>query len=237
MATKLQPNSGIGATIHIVGLGFCVASYAQLSNITNPLHNGVGGSHQFLTIIGLTLTTITFVVGLFWDILPNKYLFALKHGLSVIATPLEVLIGTLYWSLHTIDQRLVVPPGHALPLIQNLGLHAAPGVMLSLDMLAGNPWSIRAFEALMLDSVFFLSYWAWLEYCFFFNGWYVPTKILLGALSDTSARFPYPLLMHLNLWQKLLHTVGAAGLMMSYTMVFKSLHEKIIQRSRKKVDW
>jgi hypothetical protein len=159
------------SSIHLVGLLFCIASILWLPNITNPLHNGVGGSFQFLTIIALFMTTLTFFVSILGDLYPSKQLFALKYALSVCATPLEVLIGIGYWSIYAIDKTKVVPPGHGIALLPNLGLHAVPAIMLTLDMLAGPVWPIKASTVHVLDTMFFLLYWAWLEYCYSFNKW------------------------------------------------------------------
>ncbi|KAI9726555.1 MAG: hypothetical protein M1834_008997 [Cirrosporium novae-zelandiae] len=164
--------------IHVTGLLFFAASFSWLPNITNPLHNGFGGSYQFLTFIALTISTITFGVGLLADLSPlsKQQLFALKSMLSVYAaTPLEVLVSILYWSVRTVDKRFVMPPGHELPFIPDLGFHAVPAVMLTLDLMLSRrspPWSsIKAYSTITLDSVLALLYWAWVEYCFSLNGW------------------------------------------------------------------
>ncbi|KAE8445249.1 hypothetical protein EG329_013621 [Mollisiaceae sp. DMI_Dod_QoI] len=162
----------ISATIHVTGLLFFAAEFSWLPNITNPLHDGFGGSYKFLTIIALTLSAMTFGVGLLADISLNQQLFTLKNILSVGATPLELLVSILYWSLRAIDKRFVVPPGHEVPFIPDFGFHAMPAIMLTLDlMLLSPPWSIRAYSALTLGSVLAFLYWGWLEYCFSLNGW------------------------------------------------------------------
>ena len=182
MTHAIQPHSqqvhasfprkkGVSATIHVIGLFFSFASFAWLPNITNPLHTGFGGSYQFLTIIALTMSALTFGVGILGHVFQNKQLFDLKGFVSKYATPLEVLISIFYWSLHAIDKSLVEPPGHALPLIPNLGLHAVPAIMLTLDMLASPPWIITACRAMIIDSAIFFAYWGWLEVCFSLNGW------------------------------------------------------------------
>jgi len=162
----------ISAIIHAAGILSFAASFSWLPNITNPLHSGFGGHYQFLTFIALTISTITFVVGLLADISLSKQLFALKNILSVCATPLEVLVTILYWSIRAVDKRFVMPPGHELPFIPDFGFHAMPAVMLVLDlMLLSPPWSIKAYSAMGLDSVLTFLYWGWVEYCFSINGW------------------------------------------------------------------
>jgi hypothetical protein len=169
--TTPQPRSSLQTNIHITGLLFCIASILWLPNVTNPLHNGVGGHFQFLTIIALTLTTLTFSVGLFGDILPSKHLFTFKSALSICTTPLEVLICTGYWLIYALDKDKVNPPTYGITLIPNLGFHAVPAVMLILDMLAGPTWMINTRAIIILDAAFFFLYWMWLEYCYSHNKW------------------------------------------------------------------
>jgi FAR-17a/AIG1-like protein len=170
--TAYSPRS-FSAIIHVAGLLFFVVSFSWIPNISNPLHNGFGGSYQFLTIIALTISIITFGVGLLADIFLIEQLFTLKNILSVCATPLEVLVSILYWSLRAVDERLVVPPEHELPFIPDFGFHAIPAIMLTLDlMLLSPPWSIKPYSAMTLSSVLAFLYWGWIEYCFSFNGWW-----------------------------------------------------------------
>lgn len=57
---------------------------------------------QYLTILGLSLATATFAVGLLADITLNDTLFHVKNALSVASAPMEVLISLLYWSLQLV---------------------------------------------------------------------------------------------------------------------------------------
>jgi hypothetical protein len=54
---------------------------------------------QYLTIIGLSLATCTFMLGLLADLTLSPQLFLIKNALSVTSAPLEVLVSILYWSL------------------------------------------------------------------------------------------------------------------------------------------
>ena len=162
----------VSASIHVAGLFIFAASLSWLPNISNPLHKGFGGPYQFLTFIALMLSALTFVVGLLADLHPRQPLFALRNILSICATPLEILITALYWSLRAVDKRLVVPPGHGVPFLPDLGLHAMPAVMLTLDLiLLSPPWSVDTYHAMVLGLVSAFMYWVWLEYCFSRNGW------------------------------------------------------------------
>ena len=131
-----------------------------------------GGQFQFLTIIGLLLSTITFALGLLADITLTDELFAAKNFLSVCSTPLEVLVSILYWGLCAINRDLVVPPDLALPFLPDFGFHAMPAIMLSLDLiLLSPPWTIKSYNAMALSLALAFLYWGWVEYCFSKNGW------------------------------------------------------------------
>ncbi|RQM08487.1 hypothetical protein DH86_00000504 [Scytalidium sp. 3C] len=161
------------------------------------------------------MSTITFGVGLLGDIFLCAPIFALKNKLSLCATPLDVLVSILYWTLHTIDKRLVIPPGHELPFIPDFGFHALPAVMLTLDfMLFGPHWSIKASTAMTLSLLLAVSYWTWVEYCFSRNRWY-----------------PYPLLAQLSGWQKLFLCIILASLLASSMMWLQWLYERVNRNS------
>lgn len=170
---RLASPRKVSVIIHVAGLLSFAVSFSWLPKIASPRHNGVGGSYQFLTIIALTMSTITFAVGLLADVSRSKQLFALKNMLSACATPLEVLVSFLYWGSRAVDKTFVVPPGHELPFVPDFGFHAVPALMLTLDfMLLSPPSSVDVYSAMILDLVLAVSYWGWLEYCFSFNGWW-----------------------------------------------------------------
>ncbi|KAI4653259.1 uncharacterized protein J4E79_008773 [Alternaria viburni] len=96
---------------------------------SGALHNSSFGWHlQFLTIIGLSLSTLTFLFGLIADLtstalsvsstLPSNppavalsdHLFRLKNYLALVAAPIEATISILYWTLKAIDGKLLVQP-------------------------------------------------------------------------------------------------------------------------------
>jgi len=108
--------------------------------------------------------------------------------------PLEVLISVLYWSLRTIDKKLVIPEWAMLPLRADLGFHAVPSILLVADLLLlSPPWTISATRAMGLSATLAFAYWFWIEHCFSHNGFYpypifemVDTKGRIG-LFTTSA--------------------------------------------------
>ena len=126
-----SPSRSLSAVVHIVGLASFTSSFVYLQTLINPLHVGFGGHYQFLTIIGLALATITFVVGLLADLTLSPRLFALKNVLSVCSAPLEVLVSVLYWGLCAIDRSLVVPPELGLPVLPDMCV-VPPGLLRSV---------------------------------------------------------------------------------------------------------
>lgn len=91
-----------------------------------------------MTVIGLSLSTLTFIVALLADVTLSRRLFLTKNLLLVCSAPLEVLISVLYWGLRVvsgvenrfalldqsnrvcpsvqIDERLVLPDWAVIPL-------------------------------------------------------------------------------------------------------------------------
>ncbi|KAL2852539.1 hypothetical protein BJY01DRAFT_232577 [Aspergillus pseudoustus] len=152
-----SPSRGISALVHASGLASFIWSFKYMHD--NPNHaNGAYGWHfQYLTVIGLSLATITFTVGLLADITLSPRLFLVKNLLSICSAPMEVLISILYWGL-----RLV-----------NISFHAVPSIVFLIDLLfLSPPWTITIGPALGLSSAIAVSYWFWVERCFKHNGWY-----------------------------------------------------------------
>jgi hypothetical protein len=63
-----------------------------------------GWHFQYLTVIGLALATLTFVIGSLADITLSSRLFTIKNALSACSAPLEVLVCVLYWGLRIVSQ-------------------------------------------------------------------------------------------------------------------------------------
>lgn len=110
------------------------------------------------------------VLGFLADLTLNQTLFHAKNMVSVISTPLEVLISILYWGLCFINKNLVFPEELQLPFLPDFGFHAMPAIMLALDLLLFSPpWTIKFRGAVALSTVLAFAYWAWIEFCFAHN--------------------------------------------------------------------
>ena len=66
---------------------------------------------QYLTIIGLSLATATFAIGLLADLTTSSTLFQVQNALSVASAPMEVLISILYWGLRAVRLRPALSQG------------------------------------------------------------------------------------------------------------------------------
>lgn len=190
-----------------------------------------GGQFQFLTIIGLAASLLTFSIGLLADLSGSSRLFAIKNRLSVGSAPLEVLVSILYWSLTAIDKALVVPPDMELPFLPDFGFHAMPAIMMTLDLLLlSPPWTIRGYSAMVLSMITAFLYWGWVEYCFSKNGWCVYAMDCFGKLTTNDTllpRYPYPIFDLLSTWQRVLLFTFSASLMTGSTLALKWIYGKV----------
>lgn len=166
---------------HILALFLHLVTLSYVPTLTNPLQKGFGGPFKFLTIIGLSLSTFTFLFALLSSLVPpsrtqkasstQTTLHNLKTTFSLLSTPLECLIGLFYWGLWFLDKKLVTPPGHEVPLLLNLGLHALPGVALVGEFLGGEGWDVSLGGAVAVGIGEALAYGVWSEVCRGRNGW------------------------------------------------------------------
>jgi len=135
-----------------------------------PVSESFGGNYQYLTILGLAASLISFCFGALADLTLVSLFFDIKNVVSTWAAPLEVLISTLYWSISLINKDLLMPPEFQLDFLPDFGFHAAPAILLALDLLFFSPpWAIRAQGAMGTSLALAFLYWGWVEYCFSHN--------------------------------------------------------------------
>lgn len=141
--------------------------------MTHSSNDAYGWHFQYLTIIGLLLATTTFALGSVADLTSSYRLTRYKNLVSVVATPLEVLISTLYGGLVSVDKELVIPKEFHLGLLPDISFHAMPAILLTLDyLLLSPPWTVSFRRALTVSTAFAFAYWFWVEHCYRHNGWY-----------------------------------------------------------------
>ncbi|CAG8307607.1 unnamed protein product [Penicillium salamii] len=186
-----SPSRGISALVHLVGLSSFFWAFKYMHENPNQANQAYGWHFQYLTVIGLTLSTLTFFVGLLADITLSRRLFLVKNILSICSAPLEVLISVLYWGLRSVDERLVIPEWVVIPLHADLSFHATPSIVMLIDLLfLSPPWTITVLPALMVSGTIAFGYWFWIEQCFAVNGWYpypifeaLPTEGRIGLFT------------------------------------------------------
>ncbi|KAF2842794.1 hypothetical protein M501DRAFT_945523, partial [Patellaria atrata CBS 101060] len=104
-----SPSRGPSALLHLTGLISFASSFKYLADHPNTITASYGWHFQYLTIVGLSLASTTFLLGLLADLTLSHRVFLLKNALSVTSAPLETLISLLYWGLRSIDTKLVLP--------------------------------------------------------------------------------------------------------------------------------
>ncbi|KAF2175425.1 hypothetical protein K469DRAFT_702230 [Zopfia rhizophila CBS 207.26] len=188
-----SPSKGFSGVVHVVGLLSFYTSFKYLVDHPNIMNDSYGWHLQYLTIIGLSISTVCFLFGLFADITSSHTLFTLKNYLALIAAPIEILISILYWGLRAIDPALVLPPGlPLLPPFTDLTFHLSPSLLLTLDtLLLSPPWPSSPVNpnasllTFLTSTLFAFAYWFWIELCYSKNGFY-----------------PYPIFGLLGTWQR-----------------------------------
>ena len=118
-----SPIPSASGLLHFLGCASFGASYKWLVDNPNPINHSYGWHFQYLTIIGLTISTVSFACGSLADVTESQTLFRIKNGLSVCAAPMEVLVSILYWGLRLIDKSLVVPEGMDLAVLPGMIRH------------------------------------------------------------------------------------------------------------------
>ncbi|GFG22658.1 hypothetical protein IFM61606_02522 [Aspergillus udagawae] len=111
-----SPSRGFSALVHLIGLASFIGSFNFMHENPNRANEAYGWHFQYLTVIGLALSTLTFAFALLADLTLSTRLFLVKNLLSICSAPMEVLISILYWSLRMIDERLVVPDWAYMPM-------------------------------------------------------------------------------------------------------------------------
>ncbi|KAF2456684.1 FAR-17a/AIG1-like protein [Lineolata rhizophorae] len=169
-----SPGPGLSAALHVVGLISFSSSFKYLVDHPNQINDSYGWHMQYLTILGLAAATLAFALGLAADLTGSAAPFAAKNAIAIGAAPLELVVSVLYWGLRLVDERLVLPDwAPRLPLAVDLGFHAAPALVLALDLVLFSPPPARPpARTFALSAALALAYWFWIELCFARNGFY-----------------------------------------------------------------
>ena len=167
-----SPSRSFSLVLHVVATISFLYNFHFLTIWDTPFNVAYGWHFQFLTILGLAAALLCSVLGIVADLTLSSVPFQAKNFVSVVATPLEVVVSILYWSLHLIDPTLLFDGEFQMPLHVDVGFHLYPAVFLALDLvLLSPPWTIPAYGVMLLSTGIAFSYWYWVELCFSYNGW------------------------------------------------------------------
>ncbi|KAJ1983525.1 hypothetical protein H4R33_004723 [Dimargaris cristalligena] len=201
-----------------LAFGYRLASAAYFTYIIAilpvlpPALAGLGGHYQFLTINGLTLTTVALYIGalaaLFGSPHPNgngnsntnpgsppaTVLQAVWHFLLAVALPVELIISLLYWSIVSLnsdfmfmaDQVILFPPW------LDLSLHLAPALVLLVSFARAHGQIVPRRAHLVFLTLFGLAYFGWMHIVFYYGG-----------------NWPYPFLALMTHTQRILFSASA----------------------------
>lgn len=167
-----SPSRNLSLVLHVLGALSFAANFHFLTVWDTPFNEAYGWHYQFLTILGLSISLLSFVIGIVSDLTLSSTLFTLKNSLCIVAAPVEVLISILYWGIRAIDPELLFPGEFQLPLLADIGFHLAPAIFLTLDLvLFSPPWTIPTYGVMSISLGLAFMYWYWVELCFSHNGW------------------------------------------------------------------
>ncbi|KAI9029066.1 FAR-17a/AIG1-like protein [Phycomyces nitens] len=185
MAKHIHPGSLL---LNTVGLYSNVYAFRSMTKIPFPL--GFGGLFQFLTIISLTASTVTFTLQILRFFFP-KQLQGAYQTISSLATPMEGLVSLMYWPMMLHSRDLLVPKGSPfdLPLVLDLSLHLWPTVILYIDLFLFNTEYKRSRENVTAIYVFCALYFFWSSYCESVNGFWVYPFLGLFSVPGRAAFF------------------------------------------------
>ncbi|GAN10774.1 integral membrane protein [Mucor ambiguus] len=147
---------------------------------------GYGGHFQFLTVVGLLVTTLSFTVRII-NLLTGT-LGPVYEALTAIATPVEGLISALYWPIVLYDKKMLVPDDTIfdLPLALDISLHLIPTIVCWADFMIFNTKFKRSPIHILAIYAFTMAYFVWVNVCYEHNGyWPYP---LFGMFKNDTQR-------------------------------------------------
>lgn len=169
-----SPSHRPSLLLHLLGTADFAYCFYCLTRCKNPRTNGFGWHFQYITNIGLGLSTISFALGTLADVTSSSAIFKTKNTLSVLGAPLQVTVTMLYWGTVAMGRDLIIETGFKIPLLLNLGFHLAPAIFQSLDyILFSPPWTLSTSGVAALSAAFAYGHRYWVDYCYRKNGWYV----------------------------------------------------------------
>lgn len=186
------------------------ALYFLLYESRTLINESYGSHFQYLTILGLCASLLTQFVGVLSVFFArSSFLRGLKKRLNLLAAPTELLISLLYWSIKSIDPKLLIDPkiNATLPQWVDLSIHVYPAIVEVLDVLFyTSRFNTSSISVFTLFSVITGLYWSWVHHTFSKNGF-----------------FPYPLLELLDQQKRVALFVGATVILTISYKILKTV--------------
>ncbi|KAF5010363.1 hypothetical protein FDECE_3479 [Fusarium decemcellulare] len=209
--TSTLTGRSFAALFHAFGISSFVYSFYLLTTWESIYSPSFGWYFQLLTVIGLAASLVSFSFGILADVTLNHAFFDAKNATAILATPLEVVISVLYWTVRSYDPTLLMPEDMVIDFWPDVGFHLTPAVLLLLDFILLSPQlKITARGMMSLSTVSALAYWCWIELCFSRNGWY-----------------PYPMFDQYSTVQRLSFFIVSAGLLTASSSGLQWVHSKV----------
>jgi uncharacterized membrane protein len=169
------------------GLAF-FCSCVFVTAIQEPVMRGTvdksfGGNMQYLTVIGLLMTSVTLVMNQFrktrWS---SNWLNDVTEDFLIVTLVIETFVTLFYWIAYHVDHTLILPPDmNPLPLIIDVNLHCIPGIAIWIELFTTVKDHNPARRHIAFILLFSGLYMMWAEYCYLQNNYYIYP--LLGILS------------------------------------------------------
>ncbi|SGY50553.1 BQ5605_C001g00895 [Microbotryum silenes-dioicae] len=200
---ETTPRTPLSVSLHLVGLAILSNAFRLLwtpSPVKEYMDGQFGGQWNFLTVLSLAVSWLTFAVAVLKDVLPSVRLFdRLKTTLMIVAVPVEGLVSLLYWGMQVgcppnsfllraqvptltlirtykqfYDPSLLTPKGaiFKIPLFLDISIHAFPALLLWIDFLVFSPPMSKKANPLLISTVATMGYTTWMEYTNYHNQWF-----------------------------------------------------------------
>lgn len=182
-------------------------NYIFVRDADSIVTTSFGGHLQFLTILALFASLIRQIFSFLYLLTGIRTFNALQGWLSLLTTPIEVVVTSLYWPLKIYKNNLVKDARFGIKIqpVLDRKVHLYPAIyeFLSSTIFSTRRWVRGNFMPLFIFSAVACGYWAWIETTFKYNGFY-----------------PYPLFNVLDTQSKaLLIAAGTLIAFITYKMV------------------
>lgn len=127
----------------MIGIYFCIygsSDHNYPEDYKQLIKSSLMLRFQYLTNIGLELTTYTLLMGIFHQIIARvfkkdlRYINFIYKNLLLVILPIEIIITIVFWSLFLYDPKVIVTKAIydycGMNLFQNICIHLIPAIFL-----------------------------------------------------------------------------------------------------------